>query len=204
LEANLGYIVRTAKKKMNEWINQGSSLISICHPWTKQLYHFLSPAADRNRLWGLCPQGMNDPQRRQKRDRGSELRCLNAMCPESSRYRRESTTSPLALNLAPSPDLLRNFTGVTSVLGTSSSIQEAGSWSRCWKLIRAGCCGSPCNPSDSGGRDQEDHGSKPAWAKSSQDPISKKLVKRKKGWGSGSRYRSWVQIPVPQKKKKLY
>jgi hypothetical protein len=31
-----------------------------------------------------------------------------------------------------------------------------------------------CNPSYSRGRDQEDGDSKPAWAKSSQDPISKK------------------------------
>jgi hypothetical protein len=31
-----------------------------------------------------------------------------------------------------------------------------------------------CNPSYSGGRDQEDHGSKPAWVNSFQDPISKK------------------------------
>jgi hypothetical protein len=31
-----------------------------------------------------------------------------------------------------------------------------------------------CNPSYSGGRDQEDHGSKPAWANSSLDPILKK------------------------------
>jgi hypothetical protein len=31
-----------------------------------------------------------------------------------------------------------------------------------------------CNPSYSGGRDQEDHGSKSAWAKSSRDPFSKK------------------------------
>jgi hypothetical protein len=30
-----------------------------------------------------------------------------------------------------------------------------------------------CNPSYSGGRDQEDHGLKPAWANSLQDPISK-------------------------------
>jgi hypothetical protein len=30
------------------------------------------------------------------------------------------------------------------------------------------------NPSYSGGRDQEDHGSKPAWANNWQDPISKK------------------------------
>jgi hypothetical protein len=30
-----------------------------------------------------------------------------------------------------------------------------------------------CNPSYSGGRDQEDRGSKPVWANSSWDPISK-------------------------------
>jgi hypothetical protein len=30
------------------------------------------------------------------------------------------------------------------------------------------------NPSYSGGRDQEDHGSKPAWANSLQDLMSKK------------------------------
>jgi hypothetical protein len=38
-----------------------------------------------------------------------------------------------------------------------------------------------CNPSYSGGRDQEDLGSKPAWAKSSQDPISKKNHHKKAG-----------------------
>jgi hypothetical protein len=36
-----------------------------------------------------------------------------------------------------------------------------------------------CNPRNSGGRDQEDHGSKPAWANSSQGPISKKKKKTK-------------------------
>jgi hypothetical protein len=36
------------------------------------------------------------------------------------------------------------------------------------------------NPSYSGGRDQEDHSSKPAWTNSSQDPISKKLITQKK------------------------
>jgi hypothetical protein len=46
-----------------------------------------------------------------------------------------------------------------------------------------------CNPSYSGGRNQEDHGSKPAQANSSPDPILKKLI-TKKGWWSGSRCRS--------------
>jgi hypothetical protein len=36
------------------------------------------------------------------------------------------------------------------------------------------------NPSYSGGRDQEDHGSKPAWANSSRDPMSKKAHHKKK------------------------
>jgi hypothetical protein len=42
------------------------------------------------------------------------------------------------------------------------------------------------NPSYSGGRDQEDHGSKPALANSLQDPLLKKPF-TKKGWWSGSR-----------------
>jgi hypothetical protein len=57
-----------------------------------------------------------------------------------------------------------------------------------------------CNPSYSGGRDQEDHSSKPALASSPEDPISEK----KKGgglveWLKG--YRTCVQTPVPKKKK---
>jgi hypothetical protein len=36
-----------------------------------------------------------------------------------------------------------------------------------------------CNPSFLGGRDQGDHGLKPAWANSSQDPISKKPITKK-------------------------
>jgi hypothetical protein len=38
-----------------------------------------------------------------------------------------------------------------------------------------------CNPSYSGGRDQEDCGLKPARANSPQDPISKKKKNYKKG-----------------------
>jgi hypothetical protein len=38
-----------------------------------------------------------------------------------------------------------------------------------------------CNPSYSGGRDQEDCGSKPAWANSFQDTFLKKPF-TKKGW----------------------
>jgi hypothetical protein len=36
-----------------------------------------------------------------------------------------------------------------------------------------------CNPKYSGGRKQEDHSSKPAWANSLQDPISKKPIAHK-------------------------
>jgi hypothetical protein len=42
-----------------------------------------------------------------------------------------------------------------------------------------------CNPSYLGGRDQEDHSSKPALAKSSLDIISK-VSNTKQGWQSGS------------------
>jgi hypothetical protein len=40
--------------------------------------------------------------------------------------------------------------------------------------------GHTCNPSYSGGRDQEDHGLKLAWASFSQDTISKKKKKNHK------------------------
>jgi hypothetical protein len=43
-----------------------------------------------------------------------------------------------------------------------------------------------CNPSYSGDRDQEDCGSRPAWAKSLRDPILEIPI-TKKGWWSGSR-----------------
>jgi hypothetical protein len=42
-----------------------------------------------------------------------------------------------------------------------------------------------CNPNYSGNRDQEDRNLKPAWANSSQDPISK-IPNTKKGWQGGS------------------
>jgi hypothetical protein len=42
-----------------------------------------------------------------------------------------------------------------------------------------------CNPSYSGGRGQEDLGSKPAWANSSLDPIMK-ILNTKNVWWSGS------------------
>jgi hypothetical protein len=50
-----------------------------------------------------------------------------------------------------------------------------------WKEGRRGTVpvASACNPSYSGGTDQEDCSSKPAWANSSQDPISK--IPNKKG-----------------------
>jgi hypothetical protein len=38
-----------------------------------------------------------------------------------------------------------------------------------------------CNPSYSGGRDQEDRCSKPAWANSSQDPTLKNPSKNRAG-----------------------
>jgi DNA phosphorothioation-dependent restriction protein DptG len=63
------------------------------------------------------------------------------------------------------------------------------------------------NPSDSGGRDQEDSGSRPAWANSSWEPISK-TPNPKRAVGVAQvieclpRVRPWVQTPVPQNKNK--
>jgi hypothetical protein len=57
------------------------------------------------------------------------------------------------------------------------------------------------NPNYSGGRDQEDGGSKPAWANSSQDPISKKPI-TKKAWWSRSRCSPEFKSQY-QKKRKL-
>jgi hypothetical protein len=55
--------------------------------------------------------------------------------------------------------------------------------------------GHTCNPSYSECNDQEDWGSKPALANSSQDTVTKK------SWWSGSRFKLWVQTPVPPKKR---
>jgi hypothetical protein len=44
-----------------------------------------------------------------------------------------------------------------------------------------GAMAHACNPNHSGGRDQEDHGSKPTQANSLQDPISKKKNHHKIG-----------------------
>jgi hypothetical protein len=57
------------------------------------------------------------------------------------------------------------------------------------------------NPSYLGGRDQEDLGSNPAWANSSET-LSQKNPSQKKDWWSGLRYRCCVQTPVLQKKKR--
>jgi hypothetical protein len=45
-----------------------------------------------------------------------------------------------------------------------------------------------CNSNYPGGRNEEDCGSKPAWANSLRDPILKKSI-TKKGWCSASRCR---------------
>jgi hypothetical protein len=46
------------------------------------------------------------------------------------------------------------------------------------------------NPSYSRGRDQEDHGSKTAWANSFQDPILKKTLHKKVAQGEGPKFKS--------------
>jgi hypothetical protein len=55
-----------------------------------------------------------------------------------------------------------------------------------------------CNPSNSGGRDQEDHASKPTWGQNSRDPSQRRagggaqgagpeLKPQYRGWGGGRR-----------------
>jgi hypothetical protein len=62
-----------------------------------------------------------------------------------------------------------------------------------------------CNPSYPGGRDQEDCGSKPAWANSSPRPFLKKSPSKKKkkrvggvAQGVGPEFK-----PIPQEKRKI-
>jgi hypothetical protein len=55
-----------------------------------------------------------------------------------------------------------------------------------------------CNPRYIRGRDQEHHGSKPAWANSSRDPISKNPSQKR----AGGVAQGVVQTPASQKKKK--
>jgi hypothetical protein len=57
-----------------------------------------------------------------------------------------------------------------------------------------------CNPSYSGGRDQEDCSLKPAWANSSQDPILKSPVS--KNWTGGVAQGEVPEFKQKQKKKK--
>jgi hypothetical protein len=60
-----------------------------------------------------------------------------------------------------------------------------------------------CNPSYSGGKDQEDNGSKPAQAKSLQDPISKNPSKnRASGVAQGEGPEFKPQYHHQKKKKK--
>jgi hypothetical protein len=54
------------------------------------------------------------------------------------------------------------------------------------------------NPSYSGGRDQEDHGSKPDQTNSSRDPISKKPITKRAG-GVAQDVGPEFKAPVPQK-----
>jgi hypothetical protein len=60
-----------------------------------------------------------------------------------------------------------------------------------------------CNPSYSGGRDQKNRGSKPAWANSSQDSVSKnRSQKRAGGTAQGVGLSSNSRTAKKKKKKK--
>jgi hypothetical protein len=61
-----------------------------------------------------------------------------------------------------------------------------------------------CNPSFSGGTDQEDYSSKPAEANSSRDPILKKAIRKRAGGmaqGVGSEFKPQNQKPKTKTKK---
>jgi hypothetical protein len=58
-----------------------------------------------------------------------------------------------------------------------------------------------CNPSYSGGRDQEDHGLKPVQANSSQDPILKNTI-TKIGLVEWLKAKALISNPRTAKKKK--
>jgi hypothetical protein len=63
-----------------------------------------------------------------------------------------------------------------------------------------------CNPSYPGGRDQENWGSKPAWANSSTRPYLKKTHHKKRdgglAQGTGPEFKSQYYKKVKKKKKK--
>jgi hypothetical protein len=152
--------------------------------------------------------------------------CLSSLCYNSPLGKRWTDLSPL-LSLCNS-QVARSSLGSYSKFCLSlafGNLQEQGQYGakNCWVfwqsldikitffkivicflldskcLLWAMCQSHTCNPSYSVGSDQEDCGSKPAWANSSQDPISKNPA-QKKGWWSGSRCRPWVQAPVLKKK----
>jgi hypothetical protein len=58
------------------------------------------------------------------------------------------------------------------------------------------------NPSYSGGRDQEGHGSKPAWANSSCDPILKKPITKRAGGVAQGQGPEFKPSTIKKKKKK--
>jgi hypothetical protein len=53
-------------------------------------------------------------------------------------------------------------------------------------FLKPGVSGSVCNPSYSGGRNQEDCGSKPTWANSRETLSRKKLLQKRAG--------EWLQV----------
>jgi hypothetical protein len=72
----------------------------------------------------------------------------------------------------------------------------------CWGLVA-----HTCNPSYSGGRDQEDRSSKPGQPNSSQDPISKILNTKRAGGvahGMGPVFKPWYHKKKKKKKKRSW
>jgi hypothetical protein len=130
---------------------------------------------------------------------GSQTLACNDLVTSFSRHKLFPHLKPLvrlgmvvyACNLS-TPETEEGTSRVQNRLVYTASLRSA---TYSWALVT-----HTCNPSYSGGRDQEDQGLKSA--NNSRDPISKKKTITKKGWWSGSRYSPWVQTPVCKKKKK--
>jgi hypothetical protein len=64
------------------------------------------------------------------------------------------------------------------VLTSKKPLKELTDSNKTWNTGRV-LVAHVCNPSYSGGRDQEALGSKPVWANSSRDPVSKIPITKK-------------------------
>jgi hypothetical protein len=77
--------------------------------------------------------------------------------------------------LPPSREISQRYSARPKKRGNSQTAMNINNWESWASVAHA------CNPSYSGGRDQEDQSLKPVWANSSWDPISKKPSTKRAG-----------------------